>query len=285
MIINSLKLIYDFNKKNNTFLFRLVKNTKILSMLSKLHKFNRFRVHIKESTHEISRLNEYLKDDISRQVLKMIVNARTNNMYKSTYYSLVSQPQYFIDEVMASLDRYTLIDAGAYTGDTLESFIKSVGENYEEIFCFEPDSKNLDLLHSFISKENIKRIRVVNKGLYSKTQTLGFAHGNSSSSKIDPNLITTIEVVSLDDYFGNVEVVNPLLKMDIEGAEPEALIGAENFINKYRPSMAICIYHEPEHLFDIPFYIKEKHPFYELLMRHHSNDWTESVLYCLPRKS
>lgn len=284
MILKLLKSIYDYNKNHSTIFFRIVKNTRIVSVLSEQHKSSGFRTHIKKSSENIARLENYLKDDLSKKVLHMIVNARTRSMYDSKKYSFITQPQYFIDEIIASDQSYTLIDTGAYTGDTIQSFISLVSENYEEIFSFEPDLKNLGLLQSFINKEKIERVKVIKKGVYSKTQTLNFADGNSSSSKVDPDSVSTIQVTSPDDYFNNIEVVNPILKMDIEGAEPYALMGAENFINKYRPVLAICIYHEPEHLFEIPFYIKEKHPFYEFLIRHHSSNWTETVLYCLPIK-
>ena len=284
MFLETLKSIYDYHKKHSTFLYKLFKNTKLVFSLSEKYKSNRFKDHMNKTANEAIHLYEILEDEISRHVLNTIIDARKRGMWSRGYSGINSQPQYFIPEILNFNDRYTLIDAGAYIGDTIDSFIELVGENYNEIFCFEPEPRNLDKLRSNVIKNKLNRITIVDKGLYSNTQSINFAIGSNSGSKINPHSSSTINVVTLDDYFKEYELVNPLLKMDIEGAEPDALIGAYKFINKYRPLMAICIYHEPEHLFAIPSYIREKHPYYEFLIRHHSSEWRETVLYCLPKK-
>lgn len=72
------------------------------------------------------------------------------------------------------------------------------------------------------------------------------------------------------------------IKMDIEGAELEALHGCRDTIIKYRPKLAICVYHKPEDIIEIPSYIHEIVPEYKLYLRHHSKDLSETVLYALP---
>ena len=67
--------------------------------------------------------------------------------------------------------------------------------------------------------------------------------------------------------------------MDIEGSEQDALLGAAGIIRRDRPRLAICIYHKPEDLYEIPFLIKELVPEYRLYIRHHSDTYAETVLY------
>ena len=72
-----------------------------------------------------------------------------------------------------------------------------------------------------------------------------------------------------------------MIKMDIEGSELEALKGSKKVIQRDKPRLAICIYHKPEDMTEIPLYIKELVPEYKLYIRHHSNAGTETVLYAV----
>ncbi len=58
-----------------------------------------------------------------------------------------------------------------------------------------------------------------------------------------------------------------------------ALKGAEKIIKRDRPKLAVCIYHNPEDIFEIPFLIKKLVPEYKLYIRHHSDTYAETVVY------
>ena len=58
--------------------------------------------------------------------------------------------------------------------------------------------------------------------------------------------------------------------MDIEGAEQKALSGAKNIIMRDKPQLAICVYHKPNDIWEIPFMLKDWVPEYQLYLRHHS---------------
>jgi len=283
MMIRTVERIYEDYKNESSLFYRLIRGSRITSYLSRKYKQDLFRYHISNSLDEINQLNDLLLDNQSKEVLKMIVEARKDNIYYSANYYLNTEPQYFIYELSLSSTVYTLIDVGAYNGDTIQSFINNSGGEYNRIYCFEPDSSNFGNLKLYVSTEKINRITLENKGVFDSSGVVSFSPNNSSASKIDSSSNLLIETITLDDYFDNTILQNPLLKMDIEGAEPNALKGSHNFIKDNVPIMAMCIYHEPDHLFTIPFYIKKHFPYYDLLIRHHSSDWTETVLYCLPK--
>lgn len=68
--------------------------------------------------------------------------------------------------------------------------------------------------------------------------------------------------------------------MDIEGAGESALRGCAETIKKYKPKLAICVYHKPEDIFEITEYILYLNPDYKLWLRHYTNLVNETVLYC-----
>lgn len=88
-----------------------------------------------------------------------------------------------------------------------------------------------------------------------------------------------IQVVALDQYI--YHEAPTLIKMDIEGAEQEALVGARKTIQTYRPKLVICLYHKPEDLFEIPLYIKSLNSDYNLYIRQYSNTKYETVCYAV----
>ncbi len=72
-----------------------------------------------------------------------------------------------------------------------------------------------------------------------------------------------------------------MIKMDIEGAELEALKGAKKTIQRDKPKLAICIYHKTEDLWEIPLYIKELVSEYCLYIRHQTFGTGDTVLYAV----
>ena len=69
------------------------------------------------------------------------------------------------------------------------------------------------------------------------------------------------------------------LKADIESYEYRMLLGAEEGIKKYRPMLAICIYHNCVDFYSIPLLIKSFVPEYQLMIRHHGVNNDETVAY------
>lgn len=85
-----------------------------------------------------------------------------------------------------------------------------------------------------------------------------------------------IETVALDEL---IDERVTFLKMDIEGAEAEAIKGAKNMIQKDKPKLAICIYHKPNDLWEIPLMIHELVPEYKMYIRHMGIRCYGTILY------
>ena len=108
---------------------------------------------------------------------------------------------------------------------------------------------------------------------------LGFEEISSPNSQIVNAEDGNTEARTLDGLLGSERVT--FIKMDIEGAEVEALKGAKEIIQRDRPKLAISAYHRAEDIVNIPILVKEFVPDYHLYFRHYSNDVNETVLYAV----
>ena len=69
--------------------------------------------------------------------------------------------------------------------------------------------------------------------------------------------------------------------MDIEGSELDALKGAEHSLRRWRPKLALSLYHRPEDLFSIPLWLDSLDCGYSFFLDHYSIHTEETVLYAL----
>ena len=143
------------------------------------------------------------------------------------------------------------------------------------------DKDNYHTLDRWIREQEIsERIVAYNAGVWNKNEICSYGKMSSSDSFSIFNPRDTImsNMIRLDDVLGDKRVT--LLKMDIEGAEKEALEGAENIIKTQTPKLAICVYHRIEDLWTIPIMLKEWVPEYSISIRHHAKWWvSETVCY------
>lgn len=188
--------------------------------------------------------------------------------------------QYFDLEDMNLTPDEVFIDAGCYDGETSLEFIKWCSGNYKHIYAFEPEKTNMDRCRKIIEEHQINNITLFQKGLWSSSGKVFFEDGKDSSSKIVETGNSSIEVAAIDDLLLNENVT--FIKMDIEGAELEALKGAEKTICKYRPKLAISIYHKLDDIIEIPLYLMEICSSYKFYLRNYTCGPHETVLYGIP---
>ena len=189
--------------------------------------------------------------------------------------------QYFPEDIDIWGNNGAFLDIGSFDGQTLIDAFRKYGKMQLTI-AYEPDPKNIKLIKGKIESLNIaNQIFFIPCGVWSKTETLKFSSGAGESSSIQENGDITIQCLSLDETL--LDVTIGYIKMDIEGAEIDALVGAQNTIRKYKPTLAISLYHKPEHLFTIPLLINSWNLGYKFYIRSHGNNLLETVLYCVYR--
>lgn len=175
------------------------------------------------------------------------------------------------------------VDCGAFDGDTLEDFVRN-GFEIQAVAAFEPDLENFSKLSRFVQshKKDFPDVTLFPCGVYSSTKQLSFETGQGMASNITGKNAAFIQCVALDDAI--CSFAPNLIKMDIEGAEYDALLGGRGLINACLPGLAISLYHRPEHLWQIPLLVNELAPNkYEFFIRSHAMSTFDSVLYCISK--
>ena len=194
----------------------------------------------------------------------------------------LSKKQYFDLEELKLDKEETFVDAGSFDGMTSVYFnelCKGTDEDIKvKVFAFEPDDKNAEKCHTNLVTHNIQH-NIIKKGLWNEEKVLHFKMVANGSSTVNADGEDHIEVTTLDKAMDGEKVT--FIKMDIEGSELNALMGANNIIIKNKPKMAISIYHKPEDIWEIPKIILEYNPDYRLYLRHYSLTDYETVLYAI----
>lgn len=182
--------------------------------------------------------------------------------------------QYFDILVPEINKKESFVDCGCCDGESSKLFAKWCNNHYSNIWAFEPDSSNYSICKEQLNLDNCK---LYNVGAFDKQTIVRFKGGFCAGSKIIDEGENEIKTVKLDDVLKNEEIT--FIKMDIEGAELNALIGAEQIIRKQKPKLAICVYHKPEDIISIPKLILEYNPDYKFKLRHYGIQGAETVLY------
>ena len=191
---------------------------------------------------------------------------------------------YFGPSFMKFSDEEVFVDAGCYdfrTSLALGRRCKCV----KKVYAFEPDPESYKRCLQKAENRNRKRIqdvRILPYGVWSEKTTLRFSSVGTQGSSFIGDMAdgVSVPVTTIDDVVDPGDRVTTI-KMDIEGSELEALKGARETILRDKPKLAICIYHKPEDLWEIPAYINELVPEYRLWIRHHTLDMVDTVLYAV----
>jgi len=229
------------------------------------------------------------------------------NYYKDIYpgYKTYEIPVFKFHHGLRLLDKKSLeyikdkdaIDAGSFELDS--AVVLSNNYNFKKIFSFEIDKinfkKGLKILEE--NYEFINNIKSINIGISNEEKIEDTIFSGSSVSQLGvnkkniPNYINhkkgKVKVTTIDKFSEKNNLNLGYIKMDIEGAEYNALLGAKESIKKFLPIMSISIYHSPRDYFEIKpliesiapgeydFYVRKLAPWY---------NQSETYLICIPKK-
>lgn len=233
---------------------------------------NYVEAHEKEFDYAYS----LLSDEKSRKSFIDILNFKVSG--KTEYlFNCETEKEKIYSDYIPLKNNETIMDLGAYDGDTIREFLSMTGGLYEKIYAVEADAKNYKKLVDKTSE--IENIETLNLAVWNEKTTLHFEKKKGRNSKLSSAGKFEINADSVDNILNGRRIT--LLKMDVEGSEAQALMGAEKTIKAYRPKLYVCAYHRNSDMFTLPVLIHSICPDYKVYFAHspYVPAW-ESNFYC-----
>jgi len=238
-----------------------------------------------ERASEVRRCFELLGDEHSRAEYVEQVRWRLTGDPRRLAHPVPGE-QYLVTDIARPDPDDVVLDCGAYDGDTLRSWLGARGPNFAAYFALEPDPGSRERLERFVSSlppDVAARVHVLPYSVAGHTGTQTFSATGSLSSSIAGDEGIVVDAIRLDDLADELMGYRPtFLKVDIEGAELDALGGANELITTSRPLVAIATYHRQDHLWRVPLAVHDLCGDHRLFLRPHNEQGWDLVLYAVP---
>lgn len=227
--------------------------------------YSLIRQHVELVAGSIERfrwLYEHLQDYRSKSVLNGILQYWFS--FEFHYLEAINETiflDYYDLDILECDSNTVMVDLGAFSGDSALDFVNTYKE-FKKIYAYEITPSTYKVLVENVAE--YKNIFPINKGVADVCKTMyvsGQEYG-AANCLVNSDGEISIEVVTLD-----VDIKEPIdvIKMDIEGAEKDALMGAKRHIKEDRPKLLISAYHMPEDIIEIPeliYSIRDDYKFY-----------------------
>ncbi|AZZ98971.1 FkbM family methyltransferase [Pseudoalteromonas sp. R3] len=234
-----------------------------------------------------------LSDSKSRNVFGSIVNYRLNP--SRAHYPLPEQYEMYFPEDIPQLYQYEelrVLDVGAFDGDTFAGFFQRYPEALKGYTALEASAKNIQQFQTRLDSMGITQPNLVN------IHRLAVGLPAGQKLKVEENASATVvsvvepheqvvpdclvESINLGDMMAKVQC--NVLKMDIEGADYDALCQGADYIREHTPTLALSLYHKPEDLWRIPLLIESYAPGrYHYYVRQEGHWLLETQFYAVPK--
>ncbi len=215
-----------------------------------------------EHADKIEAVYDLLADNASRAVYAGILNFKISG--NIDYLNDVTSSR---DELFHNIIRPTpnevFVDLGAYNGDTIRELLDYSKGKFQRIIAMEPDKKNFKKLTKFVGKTPC--VECYNSVAWCVDTQVPFAAKAGRQAAVSGDGVL-MQAQAVDTILAGDKAT--MIKMDVEGAEREAIWGASRTISQYSPKLMIALYHRNEDIFELPLLIHKLNPKYMLYIRH-----------------
>jgi FkbM family methyltransferase len=194
-----------------------------------------------------------------------------------------SENTYFPADIFNVSPNECILDCGAYDGDTVKLVLRRYGSQFAAIYAIEGDVVAFEELRAYAATLPLEirgKIHPIHCAVGGTRTVVQFTSDGTTGLTRNDNHDLDVQCYPLDD----ISIAQPatLIKMDIEGDEYDALLGAHNMIARDKPLLAICVYHTQEDIWRIPLLIHSMLPEHSLFLRAYEGDGFQTVVYAVP---
>lgn len=220
---------------------------------------------MRQHNEEMKRAYDLLADEQSRRVFVDTIRFKLSGKLRYLRASETDKQEAFRGILRPNTEEH-FADLGAYNGDTVRELLRFTDGRFASVTALEPDRRNFRKLRAYAQKELSGAVELVQAGAWSSDTVRTFSAKAGRQSRVDTNGLE-IPMRSLDSVLDGRPCT--LLKMDVEGAERQAISGAVRTIERCRPRLNIAAYHTSGDFFALPLLIHGICPAYRLYLRHH----------------
>jgi len=236
-----------------------------------------FEDNYRNNSEQYNYIYKLLGDKKSKEVFEKVINFKITFDYEFMEgFTNNHEGQYFDKELIPEIKEISFVDGGGYVGDTATEIVKNYPD-FKKIYLIEPIPENIRIAKRELG--HLENIEFLTCGVSNKKETLYFNEEKSFSS-IYGKGTQSVEVNTIDNI---VKERVDFIKLDIEGAEQDAIEGAKETIKNYKPILAICVYHKAEDWYKIPQKVLEIENDYNIYLRHYMEGIFETVMYFIPK--
>ena len=221
---------------------------------------------------------QLLEDEESYKIYRGFIASHATKQY-DTFSTPTQNTKYFDSDFDENKGYQRYIDCGAFDGDTLRDLNQLKGK-VEKVALFESDMSTFKELLKTIGDDSqlyAGEMSLYPCGVWSDTVKLRANNGMELNSHISDDGDDIIQCVAIDQV---LKGFNPtFVKIDVEGAEYQALTGARNTITENKPDMVISLYHDLRDIWELPLFIKSWDLGYKFYIRVYGKGGNATMLY------
>lgn len=225
---------------------------------------------------------EQFADEESRTCFDRVIRYRKLGRVTDSRPQWSDDEQYFPTDFDYISPRMRFVDIGSFDGDTIRA-LQSREIDVDAVFAFEPDPRNYELTRQTLTSWNDVDTASAPLAAWHTSEMLMFRAEGTPSSAAAPQGDIAVQAVALDDLLLAWKPSH--IKLDIEGAEGNALVGLRATLEVHRPRLAISAYHHAAHLWELLRQLSQLDLGYSYRLRGYAEQTFDTVLYAVPAPS